>query len=378
MRIGIDARLLSEDLTGIGRYTSELSRCLVRKDDEYFFYSPTPMLPNALESDGTRVHFRAAHCRRRISKMLWSQTALPLWAKTDRLDVFWGTTHRLPQFLPKSIAKVVTIHDLVWKHAGDTMRPLSQSLDSRLMPQAIKLADLIIAVSKNTAEEINAEFPAARNKVRVVYPGVTIFRQESNFSSLSSFGIVRPYFLFVGTLEPRKNLRRLLQAFSRLPVESRSQVQCVIAGGRGWGGVDVKTLVKEFGLEKDVISVGFVSDSQLVTLYSNARFLAMPSIYEGFGLPILEAMSFGTPVLASQTSAMPEVVGDAGLLIDPFNVNDISANLHLLLHNDAVRSQLAEQTRKNAARFSWIKAANETMSVFKEAVAIRKNARKFN
>lgn len=334
-----------------------------------------PVPPNALEQVEPRVHFRAAHCKRRISKMLWSQTELPFWAKTDRLDLFWGTTHRLPIFLSKSIARVVTIHDLVWKHAGDTMRPLSQSLDSRLMPQAIKLADLLIAVSQNTAEEINAEFPAARNKVRVVYPGVTNFREASNFSSLSSLGVVRPYFLFVGTLEPRKNLRRLLEAFSRLPVESRSQVQCVIAGGRGWGGVDVKILVKEFGLEKDVVSVGFVSDSQLVTLYSHAKFLAMPSIYEGFGLPILEAMSFGTPVLASNTSAMPEVVGDAGLLINPFNVNDISEGLYLLLHNEAVRSELAKLTKKNTARFSWIKAANETMNVFEEAVAIRKKMR---
>lgn len=373
MRIGVDARLLSEPVTGIGRYTVELARELVKLDGDFQFY--TPKAPVVAGWDGPRSKLCSADFRGRIGKMIWSQTVLPYRAAKDQLDVFWGATHRLPRYLPESLARVVTIHDLVWKHAGETMRPLSRWMETRLMPEAIRLADRIMADSTSTAEAIGTEFPGARDKVRVVPLGVTVLAEPGGFDSLTSIGVDRPYFLFVGTLEPRKNLRRLLQAFATIPSVIRANALLVVAGGRGWGGIDLHSLLVQYGLETNVVLTGYVSDAQLATLYAHARFLAMPSLYEGFGLPLLEAMSFGVPVLTSNSSSLPEVAGDAGILVDPLSEDSIAEGLTLLLANEVLRVDLAARARPNAARFSWKKAARQAMDVFLEAKLERQSRR---
>jgi glycosyltransferase involved in cell wall biosynthesis len=308
--------------------------------------------------------------------MLWSQTLLPWWAACDRVEVFWGATHRLPRFLPQSIARVVTIHDLVWKKAGETMRPLSRWMEARLMPQAIRDADLVMADSLSTARDIREAFPAAEKKVRVVYPGTSPLGPADDRKSLESLGIKGPYFLFVGTLEPRKNLRRLLEAFAAIPEQTRAPLQMVIAGDRGWGGVDVGAWITEFGLERHVVVTGRVSDRQLATLYEHALFLAMPSLYEGFGFPVVEAMSRGVPALVSNISSLPEAAGEGGLLVDPHSVASIAKGLTTMITNDAVRESLAAKAILSASRFSWEKSAREALEVFAEAIEIRKAARK--
>jgi glycosyltransferase involved in cell wall biosynthesis len=374
MRIGIDARLISLPLTGIGRYTVDLSRELFALGGEFFLYTPAP--PIADDWSQAHIHLRASRFSGKLGRMLWSQTVLPWQAARDRVDVFWGTTHRLPRCLPESIARVVTIHDLVWKFAGETMRPLSRWMERQLMPEAVRLADRVIAVSHSTAQAIESEFPLARDKIRTVHLGISPISNPADESSLLALGIDRPYFLFVGTLEPRKNLRRLLAAFSRLPETVRDANLLVLAGGKGWGGVNAGDLLKEFRLERNVVVTGYVGDALLSTLYAHARFLAMPSLYEGFGLPLVEAMSFGVPVLTSNTSSLPEVAGDAGLLIDPMNENSIGQGILRLLTDGEFRQNLAERAKKNATRFSWAKAARETMAIFSEAVQSRHSWRK--
>lgn len=370
MRVGVDARLLSIPLTGIGRYTAELSRALVSQGDEYFLYMPSPPVDGVWDCRDAQV--RSGRFRGRVGKMLWSQTVLPYSAARDSVDVFWGATHRLPRYLPQRIARVVTIHDLVWKYAGETMRPLSRWMEQRLMPEAVRLADRIMADSQSTADGIEAEFPEARGKVRVVYLGTTPMATPDSRESLRALGIDRPYFLFVGTLEPRKNLRRLLGAFARVPEDLRKRNQLVITGGKGWGGVDIRGVLAELGLERDVIVTGYVTDAQLAALYAYARFLAMPSLYEGFGLPIIEAMSCGVPVLTSNTSSLPEVAGNAGVLVDPFSEEAIADGLARLLADDDCHALLAGRARANAQRFTWQKAATEARAILAEAVAERR------
>lgn len=370
MRIGIDARLLSKQVTGIGRYTAELARELQAQGEELYLYMPLPPIVGDWSAPHVRV--RAGNAHGRIGQMLWSQTTLPRQAARDRVEVFWGATHRLPRYLPRSIARVVTIHDLVWKFAGETMRPLSRMLERTLMPQAVHLADRIMADSLSTAQAIEAEFPAARGKVRTVYLGTAALAYPGPRSSLEALGVRRPYGLFVGTLEPRKNLRRLLGAFARLPQAQRAGVQLVIVGGKGWGGVDVPQLLATLGLQDQVVLAGYVTDVQLSTLYAHARFLAMPSLYEGFGFPLVEAMAFGVPVLTSNTSSLPEVAGDAGVLVDPLDEASIAGGLEQLWGNDALHAALAGRAQANAARFSWRKTAQEAREVFAEAAEVRK------
>ena len=196
MRIGIDARLLTEQITGIGRYTRELTTHLVEYPAEFHLYSGSPVNQDLWPQANVILHSSSA--RNRISRMLWSQISLSQWAKNDKVDIFWGTTHRLPSYIPANMARVVTIHDLVWKHAGDTMRPLSRIKERLLMPRAIRLADRIVADSKSTAHAIFEEYPDVREKVRVVYPGVSALSSVGPFSALDVLGVHHNYCLFVG------------------------------------------------------------------------------------------------------------------------------------------------------------------------------------
>ena len=369
-RIGVDARLLAEEVTGIGRYTVEVLSRLTLAGHEWFLYSHQPIIVGKWEM--SNVHLRTDNLPGRGLRMLWAQSVMPFRAWRDEIDLFWSPAHRLPSLLPARVARVVTVHDLVWKHAGETMRPMSRWLDSILMPEAVRLADRVITVSGHTAEDLLREMPSARGKVFPIPLGTSFLAPAASRESLTSLGLTEPYFLFVGTLEPRKNLTRLLEAFARLPDSLRNGAVLAIAGGKGWGGVDVATIAERFGIGDRVRVLGYVDDSQLATLYTHALFLAMPSLYEGFGLPLLEAMSHGTPVLTSNCASMPEVAGDAGMLVDPCDVDSVAHGLSELLSHDARRNALACLAKTHAASFSWDRAAEDTLRIFDDAIGARK------
>jgi glycosyltransferase involved in cell wall biosynthesis len=275
-------------------------------------------------------------------------------------------------FLPHGLARAITIHDLVWRHAGQTMRPLSRWLDQTLMPQAVGTADRVVAVSASTAADIEREMPFAASRVRVTPLGAAELGEPGPKESLAELSLFGPYFLFVGTLEPRKNLGRLLAAWSRLPPGLAGGAVLAVAGGEGWGGVNVQAMLPALGLQDRVRGLGFVSDQQLATLYAHALFLAMPSLYEGFGLPLLEAISRGVPVLTSNISSMPEVAGDAGVLVSPLDVDSIARGLAQMLGNSRFRAELAGHALASAQRFSWDRSARRTMEVFEEAIEARR------
>lgn len=370
-RIGVDAGLLSEPVTGIGRYTQEMLKALIGYGHDWTLYSHRPIVVGDGGSHDN-VRIRAANLSLRGVRMLWAQSVLPWWAAQDGIDLFWAPTHRLPRYLPARIARVVTIHDLVWKHAGQTMRPLSRWLDAKFMPEAVRLADRVIAVSEHTAQDLLTEIPEAEGKVRVVPLGVSVLSEPSAPEVLRALGIEAPFVLFVGTLEPRKNLRRLLEAYAALPDSVRKSVRMVIAGGKGWGGVDVLSIAVQLNISDRIHVVGHASDALLSALYDHALFLAMPSLYEGFGLPLVEAMARGKPVLTSNCASMPEVAGDAGIFVDPSDVNSICNGLLSMVAEVSLRQRLAGNARAMAARYSWEKAAEATSRIFDEAVQARR------
>lgn len=369
IRVGIDARLLALPTTGIGRYTAEFCKRLVNYPGNFFLYSAAPFSKD--EWVQSNVHIRSCNYQSRVSTLAWSQTKLPLWAKRDRLDLFWGPSHRLPSCMPLGIARVVTIHDLVWKFAGTTMPPVNHWFERQLMPRAIALADRIVTVSQSTAEAVMEEYPSAQGRVRMIYPGATMLPMSKRVKSLSNISVNQPYFLFVGTLEPRKNLPRLLSAYASLDSLLRKKAKLVLAGDRGWGDINISALIKRLQLTEDVILTGYVSDDDLSTLYTNALFVAMPSLYEGFGLPIIEAMAHGKTVLTSDRSSMPEVVGNAGITVDPFNEKSIAGALKSLIGNDKLRNTLNQKTTENIKRFSWQNSAQAMWNVFNESIIAR-------
>jgi len=369
MKIGVDVSLLAGNLTGIGRYTHEVLKRLIESGHEWFLYSHDHI--NADYTERANVHLRTLKTLRCLPRIVSTQTTIPLQANLDKVALFWSPTHRLPTFLSQKIARVLTIHDLVWKHAGETMRPINRWLDATLMPEGIRIADRIIAVSEHTALDLKTEFPATSHKIRTIPLGISSLSKVASRESLASMGLTGKYFLFVGTLEPRKNLERLISAFSALPQRLRENVCLAIVGGDGWGGINVISIAEKFGVKKNVRILGYVSEEQLATLYSYALFLAMPSLYEGFGLPLLEAMARGIPVLTSNCSSMPEVAGNAGILVNPHDVSSIAKGLFEMLENGVLRGKLSKLAVTNAARFSWDKATRDTLCVFEEAFEIR-------
>jgi glycosyltransferase involved in cell wall biosynthesis len=235
------------------------------------------------------------------------------------------------------------------------------------MPQAVRMADKVITVSNHTANDLLKEMSYAEGKIFPVSLGVSNLKPAAKLSSLESIGVDRPYFLFVGTLEPRKNLVGLIEAYSKLPIDVRSSALLVIVGGKGWGGIDISAIASTFGVQDSIQVLGYVTDAQLATLYTYAIFLAMPSFYEGFGLPLLEAMSRGTPVLTSNCASMPEVAGDAGLLVDPYDVSSISKALSVMLTDKTLIKGFRDKSIVNAQRFSWDLVTQKTLNVIEDA-----------
>lgn len=363
LRIGVDARLLSEPATGLGRYLFEVLSRMVDSGHDWFLYSHRPIIIGDWKRKN--IFVRNLNLNNRPMRMLWAQSVLPYWANKDQVDIFWSPAHRIPRFLSSRIDSVVTIHDLVWRYAGETMRPLSRWLDSKFMMEAASKANVVIAVSKSTAKDLIAEDRTLAEKISVITQGVSPYLLPALRNHKQRMaGVNSPYYIFVGTLEPRKNLKRLIEALSILPPNVKNSAKLIIVGGKGWGGVNVESLIKEFGVQDNVEYFGYVDDSTLATLYSNALFIAMPSLYEGFGLPLIEAMAYGVPALTSNRSSMPEVVGDAGVLIDPEDVQSISNGLSLLLTDQKLRKMLSNYALDRVKNFDWCISAKETLKIF--------------
>lgn len=367
MKIGVDARNLVTPVTGIGRYVLEMCRHLADLGHRLVLYAPEEIHPgHAIDWAELRISSFGGAIRRQ----LWANFELPRLVAQDDIEVFWGPAHRLPEMQALKIPKIVTIHDLTWRYAPTSMRWRGWAADRFLMPRAVRAADRIVADSAATANGVATAFPEASGRLEIVYPGFSARQIAGTASPAARFS--SPYILFVGTLEPRKNLSRLLRAYAGLPEQIRNRLPLVLAGGAGWGFGDPARQARKLGISGSVHLTGYVSDAELSALYSNARFLVMPSLYEGFGLPIIEAHARGVPVLTSNTASMPEVAGDAAVLVDPLSIQAIRAGLERLACDETEYARLKAHARANAARFDWAKSAATLEQVFISAIQDKK------
>ncbi|RWA87162.1 glycosyltransferase family 1 protein [Mesorhizobium sp.] len=370
MKIGIDGRNLGSATDGIGRFVHKSIKALSALGAEVCVYAPAKINANyELPHD---VTLRTGTFHALPARALWGQAMLPSWAARDKVEVFWGPSHRLPLVLDSRIARVVTIHDLVWLHAPETMRARTLIGERLLMKPALRKADVVVADSTATANALTRAFPWLKSPVATVAPGTAALPVPGDVSSLESLGITRPYALFVGTLEPRKNLANLITAYGLLPAGTRSACDLVIVGGRGWKQTRLAEQVRGSGLETNIKFTGFVDDRVLATLYANCLFLAMPSLYEGFGFPIVEAQSFGKPVLTSSTSSMPEVAGDSAVLVDPNDPAAIAVAFDRLATDAEFRNGIAAGARENAGHFTWENHARGMLLLFEQAIRHRR------
>jgi glycosyltransferase involved in cell wall biosynthesis len=370
MKIGVDARSLSEPIAGIGRYTLFLLReMIVNSSHEWVLYSHKPIIHG--DWDRSRVKIRTLKSFIKIKGIYfaWLQLILPFWLSQDQITLFWSPAHRLPWYMPKGITTVITIHDLVWKYFPETMRPFGKLLDSHLMPFAIKNTDRIIASSISTANDVFDESPSARSKTKVIYLGNSFTRKKK--SEINN----RKYLLFVGTLEPRKNLQRLLEAYVMFSHSVRKQYPLLIVGGDGWGNQNLPYMINQLGLNDSVKVLGFVSNQKLEEVYCSAYLFIMPSLYEGFGLPIVEAMSFGLPVVTSNNSSMPEIGGDAAILVNPNSSSSIYKGINKVLSSNELWRELSSNAFKRSKLFSWHQSSKEMLEVFEDTASSKLNER---
>ena len=359
LTIGIDARAAAEVPAGRGRYVRELLRHLAGLDHRHRVLLYARRRWDCAELD-ERFEWRLVSGR----DPLWQVPAAR--AVRRECDVFLATTtYLMPSLL--RIPSLAVVFDMVPFHS-DLGAPLGSLAERGTLRLAVRRAKALLCISQATRDELVENFPRAAGKARVTALAADErFTPHAQPGERERLGLERPFVLALGTIEPRKNLERLIEAYAGLPAELRERYELCLAGAVGWKtGPIMETLSAN---ADHVRQLGYVADEDLPALYRSADLFAYPSLYEGFGLPVLEALRCGTATITSGVSSLPEVGGDAARYVDPRRVEEIRGALAELLTDDAQRAQLAARGPEQAARFSWRRTAEETLAAIEQAAA---------
>lgn len=362
-------RSLRGRFSGVVRYTHELVRALEPrlKSDLSVFVTRAPHGIGEMRIRRIAAPFPTPN---EYARAAWEQAVVPIELARMRPDVYHSPNYILP--LAMTCPAVVTIHDLFYLDPK-LQRARSHMYLTLLSTLAIAKARRVICVSEHTRDQLVRRHPRAESKVRVISEGVDPRFRPSTPQETAAMrrrlGLERPYVLFVGTLEPRKNLPRVIRAFTEVAERLDLPHELVIAGGRGWMNESVNQAMEQSSRRAQIRLAGYVDDADMPALYAGAEIFVFPSLVEGFGLPPLEAMACGTAVLTSATGSLPEVVGDAALLVDPLDEASIAAGIEKLLCDGEARHALAGAGRLRARNFDWNRAAEETIAVYAEAAS---------
>ncbi len=373
MHIGIDAsRITTKQRTGTENYTYNLIKALAEVDrsNHYtLYFNHIPAIPPVSHANFSNKSIPLPR--------FWTQARLATELFRESPDLLFIPAHTLPILRPRTLKTVVTIHDLGVEYLKEYHQFPHKLYLGKSTTYASKHADGIIAVSESTKRDLIAKLGTPEEKIQVIYEGFDskIFypRDSKEVSKIKEkLNIKGDYLLFVGTIQPRKNLLRLIQAFSNyLAHTKKGDIQLIIAGKKGWLYEDILLAPARLNIDDKVKFVGHVGDSDLPALYSGASAFLFPSLYEGFGLPLLEAFASKIPVLTSNISSLPEVAGEAALKVDPNSTTQITEALDQIITNDKLRQQLISDSQLQLKKFSWKKCAQETLA-FLEKVAREK------
>jgi len=375
MRVAINCQILTVNRLGVGRYLMTLLQGLSATDceNEYVLLANPrirALLPDRPNFEVVATGFPIQSTRNRI---LWEQVFLPMELRRQRTDLVHFPDQSLPLLPLLPCPSVVTVHDLTTYRYTGAFTHLKVLYKKLTTQAAMRQATRIIADSQTTKQDILELFGVAEGRVQVIYPGLDRrFRPIQDCAKLertrTKLGLPEQYILHVGSIDPRKNLITLFKGLAILR-DNGLRVRLVVAGSREYKYRPIFDTVHALGLDDQVLFLGFVSDAELVDVYNLAQLFVFPSIHEGFGYPPLEAMACGTPVIVSNSSSLPEIVGDAALQVDPFDIAEIAAAIRLLLSDPTLREQLASRGKQRAASFTWEKTARETLKVYEEVRA---------
>ena len=382
MRIGIDVSLVPGQTSGGGQYAYQLTRALAAIDpvNSYLLY---PVFYHIVHPDFRPADLPSAANMRVAQRWLTPELVRFLW-RQDRseqfkefllgnVDIVHSTTFCAPRFHRRRRRLVVTIYDLSFVTHPESHLPANVEHCLRGTKLAIDRADALIAISESARRELIDTMGAPPERI-VVTPLASDphLRRVSDPERLAAvrrrYELPERFILFLGAMEPRKNLLRLIEAFAALSPALRRETVLVVAGAQGWLNDSVRERVGQLGLAGSVRFPGYIAGDDVAAVYSLATVFAYPSLWEGFGLPVLEAMACGTPVLTSDVSSLPEVAGDAALFVPPTDVEAIADGLTRLLGDAELRADLCERGLRRAAAFSWERCARETLAVYTSVV----------
>lgn len=372
MRVGIFVEVVKAQFhTGISRYVKKLVETLVSQnhpDTTYYLYYQRQ--PGEQKLDWLTAHKQVKHRPlwtpvNLLSEhpSVWWKHYLPLVMKLDGIDVFHGPNHSVP--VSGKVPTVLTIHDIAYFY----MKVHGEGLDrmlKRTTLENIARATHIVAVSESTASDIIRE-GAAAEKTSVIYQGYEPNPGEASESTTilnHPIASLTPYLLFIGTVQPRKNVEYLIDEFAR--VSSKIPHRLIIAGAPGESQHTVEQKIAEYGLDDRVLLTGFISDEERHTLYKHADIFLYPSLYEGFGLVILEAMSYGVPVITGNNSSLPEAAGDAGIKVDIETQGALGEAILLLINDSHLRQELIEKGLTHCHSFGWEDSARQMMALYRQ------------
>ncbi len=382
MRIGIDYSPVAGERTGVGQYAYNLVHALARVDkkNSYLLYSIFYYIFNAdfkkidiPTADNFKIPSINNFFPVKFLRYLWSESRSLLVKEylLGNVDVVHSTTFCAPRFRRKNKRLVVTIYDLTVIthpecHQEENIRHCSHGIKD-----AVKYADAIIAISEHTKADLMQYFNVPEDMITVTYLAADpMYKPVSEPAILASvkekYKLPEKFILFVGSLEPRKNIKTLINAYSRLSEKLQKEYSLVIAGASGWLNSDIYKTVKDLSIKERVHFTGYIDKEDISALYSMSTVFVYPSLYEGFGLPILEAMACGTPVITSNTSSMPEVAGEAAVLITPTDVDAMVVSLQKILKDEALRVKMSLAGIEQAKSFTWERCARDTLDVYKK------------
>lgn len=364
MKIAIDIREAGHEKTGKGWYTYNLVHELLKLDheNEYVLYTDAEKHPLG--------NFKNAKVKVIKAKSIqWHLKALKD-IKAEKAEVFFApTSYIIPALAPKNLKTIITIHDLVAFLFPNTHSAKAVLIERLTLKKAIKKARSILVVSENTKKDLLKKFQYPTDKIFLTPCAPSeFFREAIDEKELEKlkkkYQLPENFILAVGTLEPRKNFPNLIKSFVIIK-RKYPDYKLVIVGKKGWKFKQIEEALKQYNLQNDVIFPGYLDDQELHKMYAIAKVFVFPSLYEGFGIPPLEAMASGCPVVSSNVASMPEVIGQAGLLIDPKNALKMADAIISLFENEQVRNMMIERGRVQADKFSWKKSAEKTLEVIK-------------
>lgn len=372
MKISIELKPCLKNKSGIGVYAYELTKRLqsfkeLELEGDIFNFLNRNSIPTEIEE----LNIKKNICRffhYEVYRRMWG--FLPIKYNSffrEHADIYQFFNFVVP---PKISGKVITtIHDLTYILYPETMKETNRKRLEKDMRITVKRADYIITVSENSKRDIIKYLGVDESKIDVVYNGVDetykeILGKERIDAVKSKYSIEGKYLLYLGTLEPRKNIETIIRAYNCFKKVDKNNIKLVLAGKKGWLYDSIFKLVEEFGLEEKVIFTDYVDDNDKAALYQGAEIFLFPSLYEGFGIPVIEAMASKTPVITSSSSSLPEVAGDAAIITEPLDYKMISASIERILNDNGLREKMIAEGVKQADKFNWDVSAEKLKNIY--------------